>query len=514
MTGSQSGLYWQEGAGQYWHIYPANQADMILRTGSGNGGIMGTIGNATARGYVHWTTGNEIGLLDNARTWQLRSWNGGTEIYDITYMNDARPYIMYDRNNTGYYWNGDYISRSRFWNTVPNDSWFPYTNNWNYFRGSTYAWNAVWYDENNSGYYLDPSGGNRLAYLYHGVGSYNVGGWTSGRIQTQSTSDGHQYHPLTGNWGYIGTSGQYWWYMYTNNFVNVSRRETKRDITPLDNTDNLYEYVMNDIDKLKPSMYKYKVETDILEEGNEPKYRPQYHLGFILDETPDYLQDQAFSGIDVYSVASLGVAAAKYNREEIKKIKQGVGLSKISDFGVSTAESEFTWVNFDASFAEQLGDQTIPVITVTPHSLGADLAIVERNSDGFRIRKSGVESISFDWIAMAKVPTETSTEKPEISEELRRNLEVNESDKARIKQYWAAEKLKGEQEHARQKKEQEETMRFGKENYEETVSPESIKEDDNYVPASKVEPAVPQGEDPSPMRYEVEPKPDFQKKSE
>jgi hypothetical protein len=45
---------------------------MYLRTGSGNGGIAGTVGNSTVRGYIHWTTGNEIGFLTNSRSWSLR----------------------------------------------------------------------------------------------------------------------------------------------------------------------------------------------------------------------------------------------------------------------------------------------------------------------------------------------------------------------------------------------------------------------------------------------------------
>ena len=273
MTGSQSGLYWQEGVGQNWHIYPANQQDMIMRTGAGNGGIMGTISDATARGYVHWTTGNEIGFLDHTRNWQLRSYDGGGELYDIWYGNDFRPYIIYDRNNTGFYWNGDgesrsyraeaqqgwgtwvqydandgnyqvdpngrtdlndlranimydhndfnfyadpngvsYFndfrpniiydrnntafywngdgtSRSNYWNTGPNDSWFPYTNNWNYFRGSTYAWNAVWYDENDGAYYLDPNGTSR--FNVHQTNVLNFGMADYGGLP--STVDGTLY---------------------------------------------------------------------------------------------------------------------------------------------------------------------------------------------------------------------------------------------------------------------------------------------------------------------------------
>jgi len=90
------GTYWSNNG---WHIYPKDASDMYLRTGSGNGGICGTVGDATARGYLHWTTGNEIGLLDNVRSWQLRAWNGGTEIYDATYNNSS--YAYYYRNRYG-----------------------------------------------------------------------------------------------------------------------------------------------------------------------------------------------------------------------------------------------------------------------------------------------------------------------------------------------------------------------------------------------------------------------------
>ena len=45
---------------------------MYFRTGSGSGGIAGTIGNTTVRGYVHWTTSNEIGFLNSSRSWSLR----------------------------------------------------------------------------------------------------------------------------------------------------------------------------------------------------------------------------------------------------------------------------------------------------------------------------------------------------------------------------------------------------------------------------------------------------------
>jgi hypothetical protein len=72
-TKGNTGHYWESpsnGAG--WHIFPRDQNDMYLRTGSSNGGICGTINNDTPRGYVHWTTSNEIGFLNNSRNWCLR----------------------------------------------------------------------------------------------------------------------------------------------------------------------------------------------------------------------------------------------------------------------------------------------------------------------------------------------------------------------------------------------------------------------------------------------------------
>ncbi len=103
-----------------WHIYPASQQDMRFRTGSGNGGIVGTISDETPRGYLHWTTSNEIGLLNNSRGWQLRCFNGGTEIY-----NQTRSPIYYDSNDLSYY--ADPNGSSRFWGLGSFYLWNNYT---------------------------------------------------------------------------------------------------------------------------------------------------------------------------------------------------------------------------------------------------------------------------------------------------------------------------------------------------------------------------------------------------
>jgi hypothetical protein len=99
-TGSY-GIYWHNTGmtGYNWHIYPLSQADMRFRTGAGNGGIVGTIGDETARGYIHWTTSNEIGFLNSARSWSLRVDNSGNTFATSSH----RAPIFYDSNNTAFY---------------------------------------------------------------------------------------------------------------------------------------------------------------------------------------------------------------------------------------------------------------------------------------------------------------------------------------------------------------------------------------------------------------------------
>ena len=72
-TRGNTGHYWESSSnGHGWHIFPKTRADMYFRTGSGSGGIAGTVGNNTVRGYVHWNTSNQIGFLNNSRAWALR----------------------------------------------------------------------------------------------------------------------------------------------------------------------------------------------------------------------------------------------------------------------------------------------------------------------------------------------------------------------------------------------------------------------------------------------------------
>ena len=236
----------------------------------------------------------------------------------------------------------------------------------------------------------------------------------------------------------IGRSDLYFWYGYAGSWNSVSQRKLKRNITPLTENAGLYEHVMKDIDNLKPSFYKFKVETDEMEAGNEVKYRASMRLGLILDESPDYIQDHAFSAIDGYALATLAAAAAKYNREDIKRLKNGQGSTKISDFGSNTLNGETAWVAFDSEFAAQLANGEIPVVTITPNELGAEMAVIEKTNQGFRVRKVGTNPLNFDWMAMAKVQATPKTDKT-IPTEMMSQIVVDESKKTQIRAYYEKE---------------------------------------------------------------------------
>ena len=209
--------------------------------------------------------------------------------------------------------------------------------------------------------------------------------------------------PGSAGWGYLGRVQNWWRYVYATSHVTMSQRSLKRDINPLDENRAIQDLIVSDIDKLRPSLYKYNNETDDLESGNETSYRPQYHLGFILDETPDYIQDSEFGGVDNYALASMSMVGVKQNREDIKALKEGRGQSKITDFGSTVITEETLWVDFDPEFSSQLTNGELPVVNITAHEMGAELALVEKTAKGFRVKRLGTQPLGIEWIANAKV---------------------------------------------------------------------------------------------------------------
>ncbi|MBI1287558.1 MAG: hypothetical protein GC178_08250 [Flavobacteriales bacterium] len=459
---NQTGLY-NQSYGNHFYGIDAN----YWFSRSNRGIIIGDVAG-TYRGYLYHDDGDSFGLLDRLGRWTIRTQlNAYVEFRD----NDEIMLRVGADGQTGY---GDYGSMWTYGGG--RNSWEGYNINGRYafmsaddnefglYNDVDNRW-VIYYQRNSALYFYQPNGGNNI-YLntntdlvMNGHSIWNVNTMTVNTIydyqndlvhfdQTRVRFDvgssqdfwienyaGHP-HFRSGNpgWGFVGRPQVGMGYFYGYNFIGTSRRDTKRNINPLEENLALERYIVDDLKQLKPSLYKYKHETDNLETGNEGLYRPQFHLGLILEETPDYLQDAAFSGIDLYSLASIGIVGVKHNMEQIEAMQKGYGTIKINDFGSSTMSSETLWVEYDSEFISQMKNGEIPTVQITPNSMNVEFAVVEKNTNGFRIKKSGNGSLSFDWFAAVKLTVPKTNEASEkISPELMSNLVIPEGIKAKTR---------------------------------------------------------------------------------
>ena len=110
----------------------------------------------------------------------------------------------------------------------------------------------------------------------------------------------------------------------------------------------------------------------------------------------------------------------------------------VSDFGNASVNGSETWVNFSEEFSKKLNNGSLPVITVTSNNSSVTLSVTEKTSKGFKVVSStAVSNLSIDWIAMAKVKTESSFDPAKssvsnISPFLMDRLRVPESTKSMI----------------------------------------------------------------------------------
>lgn len=223
-----------------------------------------------------------------------------------------------------------------------------------------------------------------------------IGYWYGGDVAIDPESD---------SWGYVGYSTRAWWRMYSYGYINVSERSKKKDIIPINHYENIENIIMQDIEKINPSLYYYKQQNNTPSSKFDTRYRPHFQLGVIVDESPDYILDESFSGVDIYAVASLSLAGVKYNYKKIQEIENKMPKSlTVNDFGSISDNSKEVFVKYSDEFISQLKG-IIPTINITPVSKEKlSLRIIEKTNNGFIvINESNTEVISFDWIAIAKI---------------------------------------------------------------------------------------------------------------
>jgi len=98
-----NGNHWYSNA-NYWSSSSA---------GNGSGGIILRQGyESTIKAYLYFDSSGS-GLLNSSGNWGFRMelGNANTEMYRVVFMDDVRPNILYDRQNTGYYVDPNSTSR-------------------------------------------------------------------------------------------------------------------------------------------------------------------------------------------------------------------------------------------------------------------------------------------------------------------------------------------------------------------------------------------------------------------
>lgn len=274
-------------------------------------------------------------------------------------------------------------------------------------------------------------------------------GWSQLDISTNATCTSVIFNnlggeptfaPQTPDYGLLGTASTFWYQGYAEAWNALSRPELKRNITPID--ENVSALILNDIKSINPVFYKFNNETDQYTEGSESKTRYNMHLGLLITNTPDYIQDNTFNAIDIYALSTLSLMGVKINTEQIENVTEKVNtLSKnatISDFGFnSTGSSNEIRINYSDEFKTQLTANQIPVVSVTPSSPDVKYYIKSQDSNGFVIA-CDAPNFNFNWVAMAKIEIKdiqpaNSSDVSNISPEFMSQIRVSPEKKEQMK---------------------------------------------------------------------------------
>lgn len=164
------------------HFYSSNGSGWTI---TGSGGVVELVfrsnHQSTIRGYVYADTSNNIGFLNNAGNWSLLTDSAkNTTLYGNLTVGQgagASSIFMHDSNEgtREIHCNSNqigFLNQSSSWG-----AWLDDGNNW-YAAGALYA--PIFYDSENTAFYVDPSGGSNIRNLYVGDSGSSwsdPGGW-------------------------------------------------------------------------------------------------------------------------------------------------------------------------------------------------------------------------------------------------------------------------------------------------------------------------------------------------
>ena len=117
ITGSGNhGIHWSgTNTGSGWHIFPSSQRDMRFRSGTNNVGLRLESNDGVARGYVYANSSNQVGFLDENRSWNFKIQNQRIEFGDGQWNT-----ISSTAGQTNMHFNG----HDQFWIGAGNGTWF------------------------------------------------------------------------------------------------------------------------------------------------------------------------------------------------------------------------------------------------------------------------------------------------------------------------------------------------------------------------------------------------------
>jgi hypothetical protein len=194
----------QGATGVYWQSYDTrifSDDSTYIKSRSNNGWVIYDR-SAGLRGYLYFD-GSGFGLLHSSGGWAVRTTPSEVELYNVTYANDFRAYIFYDRDNTAFFCNpngrsrlssmdygdGGYYFAGGSWGYRHNTPFgyiefgpansshaHIYTDRSNFYFNAQLQVNGgslintsdiqanIFYDRQNTGYYVDPANQNSFIY--------------------------------------------------------------------------------------------------------------------------------------------------------------------------------------------------------------------------------------------------------------------------------------------------------------------------------------------------------------
>jgi hypothetical protein len=246
------------------HFYSNGGAAWAI-TGSGGNVELQFRSNheSTMRGYVYANTGGSIGFLDYNGNWRIRGDGANVELYGGTYIDTGYAYIIYDRNDTAYYVDPRSTSRMSglrldgvdnnasgddgiLWINKPNNNdWAiivggsleygldlrmaashtyairTQANGGEYARwGSDYIYHSssirapIFYDTNDTAYYVDPNSWSRLSHA-------NIASAPSGRTLSLGGDQTDRVYD-DGNRSSLVINAPYYPHIYINAVSNAN----------------------------------------------------------------------------------------------------------------------------------------------------------------------------------------------------------------------------------------------------------------------------------------------------